>query len=373
MVLVVDQSASIRGAAQAHAEKFVEQIRELDGSQRVAVLPFAGRPGELKEVPAAGTNDHAAVDSAQPAAIHPGDKPHGSPRNAGDESSQTPLGSVDLDRQASNPARALLAAAAQAPPEFVCEIVLLTDGAQTDGDLQKGAVGAGMPISVVPLASLAGPEVCLAELTAPAYAVPRDDFEIDAVIESNQADAGTVTLVCAGQSVAERHVELKAGRNVVALRPIMPAAERVVFVAELRGFQDTTVENNRRSAIVYATDRPRVLILAADAPAAGRFAALLDSQGFDAKALAPADWEKSLPPLDRFGVLVLLDVPVAQLPEAIQRLDRTFAREGCGVLAIGGSATFASAVFRHTVLEEILPVSACPTSSPGSPAWRLCW
>jgi hypothetical protein len=46
VVLVVDESDSVRGAAREQAEKFVEQAAELKGSHRLAVLPFAGRPGK---------------------------------------------------------------------------------------------------------------------------------------------------------------------------------------------------------------------------------------------------------------------------------------------------------------------------------------
>ena len=348
VLLVVDQSDSIRGAAREQAEKFVDQAAEIKGSYRVAVLPFAGRAGTLQEL--------AAAD-------HRGDKPHGSPGST-EEVRGSSVVSADLDRQASNPARAVLAAAAQMPADNVREIVLLTDGAQTEGDLQKGAVGAGVPISVVPLMPLAGPEVCLAELTAPAYAAPRDDFELDAVIESNQAGAGTLTLVCAGKTVALRPIELKAGRNIVPLRPIMPDVPRVVFKAELHGFPDTSGENNRRSTIVYALDRPRVMILASDAPAAERFAALLDSQGFAASTTTPAGLEKTPQQLDRSGALVLLNLSAADLPGELPRAIERFARGGGGVLAIGGAATFATAGYRHTVLEEILPVSALAEPEP---------
>ena len=348
VVLVVDQSDSIRGPARVQAEKFVDGAAELKGRHRVAVLPFAGRAGQLQELAAA---------------VHHGDQPHGSP-GSGSGSRSTLASSAKFERQASNPARAVLAAAAQMPVDYVGEIVLLTDGAQTGGDLQKGTVGAGVPISVVPLVPLAGPEVCLAELTTPAYAAPRDDFEVDVVIESNQADAGTLTLVCADQTVAERRIELKAGRNVVPLRPLMPDVPRAVFKAELRSFQDTTSENNWRSTIVYALDRPRVLILATDAPAAEHFAALLDSQGFEASSLTPAGLEKTSERLDRSGVLVLLNVPAADLPEESQRRIERFARAGGGVLGTGGAATFATAGYRHTVLEEILPVSALAEPEP---------
>ena len=63
-------------------------------------------------------------------------------------------------------------------------------------------------------------------------------------------------------------------------------------------------------------------------------------------------------------MLALLDVPTAELSEPLQHSIEQFARSGGGVLAIGGSATFATAAYRHTALEEILPVSALSEVAP---------
>ncbi len=333
-VLAVDESASIRGAAGERASQFVARSIELAGDDQLAVLPFAGRPGKLHEGAGLAETRHRSASG------------------------------TDLEPLASNPARALLAAAAQVPADKAGQIVLLSDGRQTDGDLLKAAVGAGLPVSVVPLEALAGPEVCLVELRVPASAEPRDDFEADAVIESNHDDSGTLSLRRDGQLVAERAVELKAGRNVVPLRPVMPAADRALWVAELTGFRDTSAENNRRSAIVFAGARPRVLILADDAPAAGRMAAALDSQGFEASTLAPAEWAQAPPALEHLGVLILLDLGIKELPDGMQRTLERFARDGGGVLAIGGSSTFAAVDYRQTVLEGILPVGALAEAEP---------
>ena len=216
--------------------------------------------------------------------------------------------------------------------------MLLTDGLQTAGDLQKAAVGAGVPISVVPLRPLAGPEVCLSELRAPPAARPNDDFEADAVIDSSAAAAGTLLLLLDERPIAERRIELAAGRNVVPLRPVMPASGRARLVAQLAGFADTSPENNRRSAIVYALERPIVLILAADRRAGEHFAAALGDEGFEARVAGLTDWAATPPPLDQTSVLVLLDVPLQELTADTQHALARFVRKGGGVLAIGGSA-----------------------------------
>ncbi len=137
-LLLVDRSASIRGPEREWAAQFVARCRELAGAGQVAVLPFAGRPGAV---------DREVLESAN-----------------------------DLEPLASNPGRAVLAAAAQLPADRAAQIVLISDGLQTTGDLQKAAVGAGVPISVVPLRTLAGPEVCLAELRHTAGRSPQRRF-----------------------------------------------------------------------------------------------------------------------------------------------------------------------------------------------------
>jgi hypothetical protein len=56
-------------------------------------------------------------------------------------------------------------AAASAPDRLVPQIVLLSDGNETQGQVARAALGAGMPIDVVPLPSFSEPDACLIGLT----------------------------------------------------------------------------------------------------------------------------------------------------------------------------------------------------------------
>ena len=65
-------------------------------------------------------------------------------------------------RLASDLGAAVTAARQLLPPDYVPQIVLLTDGNETQGDLRAAAARVGVPVSVVPLDSLASPEVYVA-------------------------------------------------------------------------------------------------------------------------------------------------------------------------------------------------------------------
>jgi Ca-activated chloride channel homolog len=333
VALAIDRSASVRGTAQDRADAFVEQTRAAGGPGQVLLVPFG----------------------AQPAA------PATSPSTR----------SRSTDFGGSNPARALLTAAARIPPGLVPQIVLLSDGAQTEGDLLRASAGAGMPISVVPLAQLAGPEVCASELNAPPEAAPRDRFEVDVVIESHQADAGLVSLYSDDRPVEERRVELAAGRNVVPFRALMPQESPALLRAVLREFRDTTQENNQRSAIVYPTERPKVLVVSAEPPAGSRFAAALAPAGFDVTSIRPDGLEARLVSPADFRLLVLLNISAKELPAAAPQQIDAYVRSGGGLLVVGGAATFASAHYHDTRLEQMLPVEAISDSQPPAASLAL--
>lgn len=116
VVVAVDRSLSTEGS-RATADAFCRDVLQHADGNHVAFLPFAARPGSV-------TRDW-------------------------------PSDSSGLDPMASDLGAAVDTSRAQLPAEYVPQIVLLTDGNQTRGDVLAAARGAGVPISVVPLESRA--------------------------------------------------------------------------------------------------------------------------------------------------------------------------------------------------------------------------
>ena len=95
-----------------------------------------------------------------------------------------------LNREGTNLAAAFETAKAAIPPSYVPHIVLLSDGNQSSGDALKAALGGGVPISTVPLATRSEPEVAVSSLQIPAQVREGEPFYVEVLIDSNHEGRG---------------------------------------------------------------------------------------------------------------------------------------------------------------------------------------
>ena len=177
LAVAVDQSASISKHARQASAAWVDRLRQVQPAERLAVVDFAGRVAVGK--PAAG------------------------------ESGQ------DLGSLTSNPGRALRLAAALCPPGLVPQLVLISDGVQTTGDLFKSVTALNLPIDVLPLETWSEPEVCLAELVTTPAADSSHECILTVSVQSDHADHGTLRFWEGGQLLKAVPLALVKGRHSV--------------------------------------------------------------------------------------------------------------------------------------------------------------
>jgi len=325
VVVALDRSASILPSAADAAEAFVRQLRqsaEANGDE-IVVLPFAAQPKVAQ-----------ALVLAEP----------------------EPAGESDL-APGTNLAAAIQAARAMVPADRSGQIVLLTDGNQTEGDALAAACAAGMPVSTVPLESSAEAEVYVSGLLLPPQARQGDPLEIEVIVESSRANEGSVELYRGPIRAACQRVRTAKGSNHVRFRQSAAQAGAIKFTAKLSGFRDTLPANNAASAMLFVADRPRVL-LAANASLVGRhLAAALEAEAIQVESCLPGQMPKTPEALDSYELVVLANVPAEALAQQAMEALRAYVRDaGGGLLVIGGDQAFTPGGYRNTVLEEILPV-----------------
>jgi Ca-activated chloride channel homolog len=337
VVFATDISRSVAGGGRQAAEQFIAAARQQQGGHEAAFLPFADKPGAV---------------TAEPQFT--------------DET---------LDINSSDPAAALQLAAATIPVDFVPQVVLLTDGNETGGDLARAALGVGVPVAVVPLPGFADPEVCVTDLLAPTEVAPGADVPWEVVIHANLETTGTLELLRDGELAARSDVTLRPGENRIRLQTpldagvaasVTPAA---TFTARLAAKQDTIAENNQRRARVVASRPVRVLLADAEPTTTGSFRDVLAWQGFEVTAQPPAELAASAAALDAFDVLVLSDVPSKDLnADQLQAIDDYVGVQGGGLIVLGGERTFGETAFRDTPLERLLPVTAAAATEEAEKA-----
>jgi Mg-chelatase subunit ChlD len=323
VVFVVDRSLSIDDNAEKQVDSFLADAATHAGSNTLAYMNVASVPSKVTERP--------------------------------DELPQL----VDDARRGTNLAAAVEVATAAIPPGYVPTIVLLTDGRQTVGDALQIASTRRIPINVVPLPVRDDPEVQVAEAIAPAEVRQGEPFHVEVVVASNHEDQGFIDVYRGDILVSEGGEPLKihSGENRFRFRQTIEDESQTDYAIRIRGFQDTLLDNNAASAVVYAAGKPSVLVVDTDTEQTTHFRWALEEQDLLVQVRPAEGIPRSLAELQKFDCLVLSNVPATAMSLAQMEIVRTYVEDlGGGLVMIGGDQAYGLGGYYKTTLEEILPV-----------------
>ena len=270
------------------------------------------------------------------------------------------LGEFDeQQRQGTNLASAIEVATAAIPPGYVPHVVLLTDGRQTLGDAVQAAASSSSPISVVALPVRDEPEVQVAEAKAPAEVRQGEPFYVEVVVASNHEDQGFIDVYRGDILVSEQKepLKLKAGENRFRFRQTIDNESQTDYAVRIRGFDDTLLDNNAASAVVFASGKPSVLVVDSELKETNHFRWALEEQDMSVQVRPVEGIPRSLAELQKFDCLVLSNVPATSMTLQQMEIVRTYVESlGGGLVMIGGDQSFGLGGYYKTTLEEILPV-----------------
>jgi len=345
VLFVVDQSLSIGANAETTATEFLKLAAKAKGSHRVAYLPFATKVGNVQEEPVM----YGATASIL-----------GKPENPAESASSSSASQAEqhASRDGTNLAAAIEAAAGYSPPGYVPQIVLLTDGNQTDGNVIAAAARSRIPVTTVPLPARAEPEVQVSEVNVPAEVREGEPFFVDVTIHSSHEDEGLVEVFHGDHKVISETRTLKSGENRFRFQQSIERDRMAAFTVRLSGLKkDTLLDNNVDSGLVYATGKPRVLIIESDPDLIRELAYALEDEGIQVDVRPPQGMPDTLAGLQNYELLMLSNVPATALTQQQMEITRTWVQElGGGFIMLGGEQSFGLGGYYKSPLEEILPV-----------------
>ena len=320
IVLAIDQSLSISEPARRRADAFVDELSKTAPADRVAYLPFAGRPG-------------------LPSRERPGE-------------------GASSERQQTDPAAAIRLARRMLPSAFVPHIVLLTDGRASGGDALAAAKAVGVRVSTVPLP---GPEqeVIVTAVRLPDRVRQGERFEAEVVVESAGDNEGTVRLECGQRPAEEQRVKVKAGENRVQVATTANREGWHVCTASLHGFRDELSDNNQRAVPLLVAPPSRAILVEGRPGLASRMADALREVKIEIDVCTPAKLPGRPEDLSHYDLVALFNVPAGEIPAPAMSSIGSYVRQlGGGLLVVGGNRTFTPGAYRQTPLEDVLPVSS---------------
>lgn len=368
VVFLLDQSRSVDDAAVEKAREYLDTAQKTAGKTPLLVVPFAVSP----KTPCSVEDLKQSVDEEeqlQPevAETVPGDDdPPELPPPIRDESEM-------IWRGGTNIAAALEPALALIPPRYVPHLVVLSDGNETAGDVLGTAVRGGVAVSTVALPASTKPEVQMAEIRMPSQVRQGEPFHLDIVVQSNVDTEGTITLYRGPFKVVEETKTIVIGENVFRFRQSVDDQRQQEFSATVATGDDTILDNNRASGLLFAGGKPRILVIESEPKTIRDLVSALREQDITAEVRPPEGMPRTLDELDNFEAVLLSNVPATSLTMHQMDLVRTYLSElGGGFIMLGGEQSFGLGGYYKTPIEEVLPVRSDFEKEKEKPSLAIC-
>ncbi|QDT64805.1 VWA domain-containing protein [Calycomorphotria hydatis] len=280
--------------------------------------------------------------------------------------SETPSVNSSIDRGATDLAASLSLSAAMLSEEQPGRIVLISDGAQTEGNLGEAIdllQARGIPVDVLPINYAYNREVWLEKLDLPKFVKRNETYNAGVILSALSEGSGTLTLLENGDPIIELPVEYKEGKN---------RFEIPISLREPGYYEYTAIINVPKDA--DRVEHNNKVVNALQLKGEGRVAIVTDPDGDnrDWEPLAQAIREAKRQ-VELISAYDLPDEPLALLnydlvifanvgADAFDAIQLAAIRDsvrdlGMGFLMVGGPSSYAPGGYHRTAIEETLPVS----------------
>ncbi len=259
---------------------------------------------------------------------------------------------------------ALSRALTMIPGDASGRVVVLTDGKQTRGDINRMAQA--MTARKIEFLSLlyednVTQDAYIDQVTLPAYLHPGDKYSIHVTVESNYDTDAVVSLHRGSTQTASSTVHLNKGSNTFVF------SQQVSDDGSLNGMEslgvmvtadgDTCAENDFYSAYSVVEAAPKVLVISGNNGNTSNFAAVLNAAGSDYSVISALNAPNNIQAMLEYKTIILVDTYIDDLPQGFLDNLETYVKDyGCGFVCCGGEDSFALGGYRDTVIETVLPV-----------------
>lgn len=329
VLFLVDRSASIGAEANDAIEQTIQIATKYKGRHQMQVVEFDTRPR--------------------------------TPQSDSKVSNSLPSKHESTERRENHGtdiAAAIRSAAAFIPTGFVPGVVLLSEGAETHGNASSTAIQSTIPIDVIPLPARTEPEVLLSDVIVPAEVRQGEPFTVGVVVYSNHDDEALLEVFRGDHRIVNQKQKLVAGENRFEFPQTIDRERLASFSARVSAAaSDTLLDNNTQTGLVYASGRPRILIVADEPTEMRELAYGLEEQGILADVRPAEGMPQTIEDLQDYELLMLSNVPATEFTQEQMELTRTWVQElGGGFIMLGGDQSFGLGGYHKSTLEEILPV-----------------
>lgn len=251
-------------------------------------------------------------------------------------------------------------------PDHVRNLLLITDGNETRGDLLAEAERAarlGVRIDYLAPQNGAFSDVSVRDLSLPRDLAAGVPFTLRAELSAERATRVSARLFAVADPPrleATRELALSAGVSELSLPLSVKTPGRVEYRLELQPTAaDRWPDNNRASIAADVAGPPRVLVIDSEPALSAPLARALRGRDFEIEVRPPSAAPRRDADLSGQAFVILSDVSARELhPETVATLGRYVEELGGGLLVTGGAQGFGLGGYRGGALEQLLPVRA---------------
>ncbi len=247
------------------------------------------------------------------------------------------------------------------PSDTAGRIVVLTDGRETAGNIERTAslfVGDDISLEAILVSSESGNDAYVKNVEMPETLHEGESYYLKVAVESNYDTNATVIITSGGREVAREDVRLQKGSNEFVFQEEVTSKDVESYEVKVEADGDSVEENNNYSAYSRVEDSPRVLVLKGKGENGNAFENLLDAAHVNAEFLRPERAPKELNDLLTYKAVILENVYKDELPEEFLNILETYVKDyGGGFGACGGEDSFMLGGYNDSVIETVLPVN----------------
>jgi Ca-activated chloride channel family protein len=282
------------------------------------------------------------------------------------------------DMEGSSLAAGVQRAFAVLPSDTMNRILLVSDGNETAGSLERVAELAasnGIPIDVLPLEYVHERETIVEGIRLASRARLGQTASMRVLVRSQGGAAGTLYLwendqpldLDASAPGSGRRVQLAAGPNTIEIPLAMefagPRRFRVAFEPDASS-ADAIPENNVGSATVIVEGDGRVLVVDATGAESDPLVRSLRAGRIGVDVVPPEQLGPDVAALAAYDAVILANVPRYAIDNATDRMLRSYVHDlGGGLMMTGGDRAFGAGGWIESQVAHAMPVKMDPPAT----------
>ncbi len=247
------------------------------------------------------------------------------------------------------------------PSDTAGRIVVLTDGRETAGNIERTAsmfVGDDISLEAILIGSDSGDDAYVKNVEMPETLHEGEKYYLKVAVESNFDTNAQIIVSSGGREVAREDVRLQKGSNEFLFQEEVSSKDVESYEVKVEAEGDSVEENNNYSAYSRVEDAPRVLVLKGKGENGNAFETVLDAAHVNAEFQRPERAPKELKDLLAYKAVILENVYKDELPDEFMDILETYVKDyGGGFGCCGGEDSFMMGGYNDTVIETVLPVN----------------